>query len=723
MDETVSMGRLACLFLLCISAQAELPPLEQMFRRPYLWGASPDNIRWSKQGHTLVFLWNAQGRRFMDLYAYHPDSRQLVRLTNLENQKDELNETESEKDERLKLYLQPSAGVQAFELSQDGQKAAFSYKGDLWVAQTDGKKLTRLTHTKAPELSPRFSPDGTKLASVRAGQIYIQDLANGQLSQLTDIEAGGSLAGYTWSPDGNWFTYTIRRGTPRTIPITTYSGRFISTRNFPRSVAGDAPAEFGVYLISAEGGKPKQIDLGASRSRGNLDDLKWSDDSKRLVIGFASPNWKTRTLLVTGVATAKPRMVFEETDPRWVDYGFVNFAPDNKTLFFTSERDGFAHLYTIDLEAEDAKPKQITEGKWEIHTERFSDDPHWVGDRIYYNSTEVSTAERHTYRIRRDGTGKEKLSKREGLNIGIPSEDGKHIAWLLADIDNPFDLWVDEHRVTKSPRPEFYTHKWPRTTFVEFPARNDKTKVHAKMLLPAGYRPGDKSGRKWPCVFFVHGSGYATSVLKQWGSYHDVRFAYNTWLADRGYVVMDIDYRGSTGYGRDWRSGVYLHMGGPDLDDILGGVDYLKSLGNIDMNRLGMWGVSYGGFMTNMALFKSPGTFKAGSAWAAVNDWENYNAPYTAQRLDSPESHPEAYRRSSPIHFSQNLKDKLLMIHGMVDDNVLVQDTIQLTEKLVKEGKDFAHFYYPQENHGFVRDETWIDALRRTTEWFERYLK
>jgi dipeptidyl aminopeptidase/acylaminoacyl peptidase len=247
--------------------------------------------------------------------------------------------------------------------------------------------------------------------------------------------------------------------------------------------------------------------------------------------------------------------------------------------------------------------------------------------------------------------------------------------------------------------------------------------VAAKILLPPGYRVADRSGKRWPCVFFIHGAGYATSVLKQWGSYNEMRFAFNAWLANRGYVVMDLDYRGSSGYGRDWRSGVYLHMGGPDLDDVLGAADFLRTLGNIDMDRLGIWGVSYGGFMTNMAMFLAPDVFRAGSSWAAVNDWENYNARYTQQRLNTPESNPEAYRRSSPIYFSSHLKNHLLVVHGMGDDNVLYQDAVHLVEKLIQEGKDFSQISYPQESHGFVRDETWIDAFKRTAALFDDRLR
>jgi dipeptidyl aminopeptidase/acylaminoacyl peptidase len=372
---------------------------------------------------------------------------------------------------------------------------------------------------------------------------------------------------------------------------------------------------------------------------------------------------------------------------------------------------------------EEGKPVQITRGPYEIHKETFSEPPQWVGDGIYYASTEGDTAQRHIYRVRPDGSGKEKLSTHEGLNLPLVSEDGKYIAVMRADVHNPLDLWVGEKRVTKSPRPDFYKIQWPETQYVSYPSKQDKEPVAARLMLPSGYSPSAKGGPKYPAVVYVHGSGYATSVLKQWGSYIDYRYAYNAYLASLGYVVLEMDYRGSTGYGRAWRSGVYLDMGGSDLDDVLGGVDYLRTLGNIDLNRLGIWGVSYGGFMTDMAMFRAPGVFKAGSAWAAVNDWENYNAHYTAQRLNTPDKNPEAYRRSSPIWFSNNLQDHLLIVHGMVDDNVLFPDAVQLTEKLIHEGKQFDHIFYPEESHGFVRDETWTDAFRRTTEWFNSWLK
>ncbi len=713
------MRLLIALLACAVTAPAASLSIERFFSRPVPWGTSPDQLSWSKKGHTLIFLWNADGRRFRDLYAYHPDTRRTVRLTDLEKQQDELNLTDAEKDDRLRQYLVPEVGLSSYELSEDGLRVAFSWRGDLWLVNTSGDKpALRLTHTKAPEVQPQFSPDGTRLASLRGGQVIVQDLSTGQIWQSTDVE-GASLTGYRWSPDGKQFVYGVRKGPARQLPIMVYSGRFVATRNIPRTVAGDESNEFSYFLVPSEGGKAQLIDFGPGPAKGFVGLPEWSRDSKKLLVIRFEPDWKKKHIVVIDAHTLKSKNVSEETDPRWVDYGFAGWSPDSKTVLFTSERDGWAHLYTV--AAEGADSKQLTKGEWEIHKETFSSDPQWVGEWIYFASTEGDTAQRQTYRIRADGTNKEKLSSQEGINLGVPSEDGLHVAWLRADPRNPMDLWVDEQRVTKSPRPEFYTTIWPETRYVHYVSRGDRQNVAGRLMLPARYRVGD--GKKWPAVVYIHGSGYATSVLKQWGSYVDYRFAYNTLLASKGYVVFEMDYRGSTGYGRDWRAGVYLNMGGPDLDDVLGGVDYLRSLKNIDMDRIGIWGVSYGGFMTDMALFKAPGVFKAGAAWAAVNDWENYNAGYTAQRLNTPEKNPEAYRRSSPIYFSNNLKDHLLIVHGMVDDNVLFQDAVQLSEKLIHERKDFSHIYYPEESHGFVRDETWIDALRRTTDWFDRYLK
>ncbi len=708
-----------------LCAAAEPWSLEKLYTRPFAWGTSPEQAVWSKQNHTLLFLWNHEGRRFLDLYAYHPDQQKLMRLTKLESVPDDLNRNGAEKDERRRLYLMPPEGLSGFDVSRDGARAAFSYRGDLYLVSTGGSQPPlRLTRTKAVESGPRLSPEGNRIAFARDRQLYVQDLKTGQIWQVTELEgAATELGRYRWAPAGTHLFFTVRQGSGRQVVLPNYSGRVVTARDFERSLPGDEPFETSTFVVSAEGGSPKRMEPGPWGEKVWEHSVEWSPDSKKLLQSSIHPKFKQRQVLVSHAASGKSKVVFSETDEAWVEPLPAGWSPDSNQVWFVSERDGWAHLYKIPAQGGDHQ--QITRGAWEVHSDHlmFSPVPQWIGESIYYTSSEVSPAERHFYRIRPDGSGKEKLSSKEGINIGVASEDGRYIAMMRADLNNPFDLYVGDRRVTTSPLPEFSSYPWPETHFVSFPSRRDHRAVAAKLLLPPGYRLDDRRQKPKPAIFFIHGSGYATSVLKQWGSYYDLRFVFNCYLASRGYVVLDLDYRGSSGYGRDWRAGVYLHMGGPDLDDVLGGIDYLRELGNIDMRRLGIWGVSYGGFLTNMAMFQEPDVFRAGVAWAAVNDWENYNAYYTGQRLTTPEENPEAYRRSSPVHFSSRLKNPLLVVHGMVDNNVLFQDAVQLTEKLIHEGKDFSQIYYPEENHSFVRDETLIDAFRRTADWMDRHLR
>ena len=729
MSDVAMKTKLAFLFLIvALPCVGQEWTLNRLYTRPYIWGTAPQSLTWAKDGHTLVFRWNADGNRFMDLYAWHADEKRRVRLTDLAEFADDLLLSDAEKDERRKLYLMPKAGIYEFDISRSGRNVAFSYKGELFTVPSSGtEQPERLTRTKAAESAPRFSPDGKRLASLRGGQLYVQDLNGARLWQVTDVKKPARLLTCRWSPDGERFACLVGKSKTRRMKLPNYSGQFVTVREFPRSVAGDKPRVSAIFVINAEGGKPVEVELGEWKGKGSVSAPVWSKDSRRLAFRVIDGAWKKEEIRVADATTGKSHAVWSETDERWVYESEFGWSPDSRSVFLVSEKDGWAHIYTVPAAGGEAI--RVTRGEWEARPTRLSfqaggsQKPQWIGDYIYYQSTEDGTNERQTYRIRADGSGKERLSTGEGVRAAVVSEDGAYIAWQRADLENPADLWVGNEQVTHRARPEFSEYPWPRTRFVHFPSRGGGPRVAAKMLLPPGYDPEARTGKKWPAVFFIHGAGYATSVLKQWGSYQEQRYVFNSYLADKGYVIMDLDYRGSTGYGREWRSGVYLHMGGPDLDDVLGAVDYLTGLGNIDTGRLGIWGVSYGGFMTDMAMFLAPDTFHAGAGWASVNDWENYNAGYTRQRLNTPAMNPEAYRRSSPIHFSGKLKNHLLIVHGIVDSNVLFQDAVQLAEKLIHEGKQFSQIYYPEENHGFVRDETWIDACRRTAEWFDRYLE
>jgi dipeptidyl aminopeptidase/acylaminoacyl peptidase len=713
------LRRIALILACAVAGFAQDFTLDHLFTRPYVWGTSPSQVAWAKHAHIVCFLWNAQGQMFRDLYAYNADTKTLKRLTDLESLKDPINDGEAERDPHRQDYLAPRAGLAGYDLSEDGNEAVFSYRGDLFIAPTNGSAVRRLTKTKASEMNPQFSPDASKIAYSQGGQIYVLSLNGGMLEQRTDLKTPAVLTSFHWSPDGKLLSYGVAPNAGRMLPLPIYSGQFVTASPIPRSVAGDAPVAAQWYVTEASGDAPARL-LETGKGIGRRG-AQWSPDSKYLLLAEQSANYKSQDVRVVNVNTGKSKIVFHQEDNRWVEVSDLGWDQTGQHLWFTSDQSGYQHLYSLSPSGDALK--QLTKGEWEVHNDPFSHTPQWIGDWIYYSSTQDSTAERQFYRVKADGgSAPERLSNGQGLHIGWVSEDGQLRVMMHADMKNPFDLFVDARQITKSPLAAFYQMPWAETRFVHYPSSKDGKTVSARLLLPRGYNPDDPNANSKPAIVYIHGAGYATSVLQQWGSYQELRFVFNNYLASRGFVVLEMDYRGSTNYGRDWRSGVYLNLGGPDLEDVLGGVEYLRSLKNIDMNRVGIWGWSYGGFMTAMAMFKSPAAFKAGAAFSGVYDWANYNADYTGERLTPPAENPEAYQRSSPIHFSDRLQNHLLILHGIADDNVLFQEAVQLAEKLVHEGKPFEEAFYPEENHAYVRDETLKDAFGRTARFFDRYL-
>jgi dipeptidyl aminopeptidase/acylaminoacyl peptidase len=263
---------------------------------------------------------------------------------------------------------------------------------------------------------------------------------------------------------------------------------------------------------------------------------------------------------------------------------------------------------------------------------------------------------------------------------------------------------------------------WNSPKFLDIPSRDGK-QIKSRIYLPAGH----DVKKKYPMVVFVHGAGYLQNVLNGWNNYYR-EFMFNELLTQKGYVVLDIDYRGSAGYGRDWRTDVYDFLGGKDMDDHVDAIDYMVKNYAVNPEKVGVYGGSYGGFMAEMLAMRAPDKVAAAAALRPVADWKNYYASspgYTAQRLGFPDKNPEAYKRSSPITYADKLSRPLLILHGEADDNVHVQDSMQLVEKLVRLGKTpyFEVMFYPSENHGFVRPESWTDEYERILAFFEKHLK
>lgn len=757
---TVLLGTLAA-FAQQPAPAKKLLELERLYTYPKLEGTAPVQAAWSKDSKKIAFLWNDKGYPFRDLWVYDLEAKKLTRLTDLDQPRDPWTENPAEKDPKLKKYLPPETGLTGFVWAPDSQKLAFAFRDELYVADVQGQ-LIRLTRTKEAEATPKFSPESTRLLFTRENNLWVVDLSTGQTTQLTldgtdDLLYTGAPA---WSPDGAWVSFIQRnRKDVPTRLIPNYSGREVTTRRQRRTYAKEENDLLRVGLVPAPtssgpaaGGTVRWL---MEASRDYIRDVQWAPDAKRLAVLRMESNQKNQhiDLIILG-ETPTTRRLSSESDPAWLCElcNFLAWSPDGQKLLFTSERDAWNHLYL--LEVATGATQQLTRGAREVDTGyRAPTDirPHFSSDgrRIYFTSTAVDPSERHLFVLTLSPTGSpagepQRLTERPGYNGAVVSADEQWLALHYSSWAQPGDLYLastqpgaEPTRLTHAPLLEFENYSWPQPRIVEFPSRDGK-KLRALFFQPTtlavdilrtmakpGRRPLPKrpAPPQVPGVVFVHGAGYAQAVLNRWGGYGAERFQFNQFLAQRGYAVLDIDYRGSSGYGRDWRTDVYLHLGGKDLEDQLAGVDYLKTLGYVDTDRLGIWGVSYGGFMTLMALFQAPDAFKAGAAWAAVTDWENYHRHYTQERLRTPEEQPEAYRRSSPLHHVAGLKNHLLLIHGMADDNVHFQDAVQLIDALVAAGKDFETMMYPQENHSWSRPATWIHSFRKTFDFFERHLK
>jgi dipeptidyl aminopeptidase/acylaminoacyl peptidase len=483
--------------------------------------------------------------------------------------------------------------------------------------------------------------------------------------------------------------------------------------------AAGAAAEVPQTTQRSQPAQPRDRDV-------QLSQLRWSDDGKNAVLMARSVDNKDRWVMLLDEATGKTKVLASMHDDAWIDgpgASTLGWLPDNSRVYFESERDGFAHLYTVAIAG--GEPAQLTSGQFEVSSVQVSPDK----TRFYFTSSEGSPFERHLYSMGFNGGDRQRITGLPGENQVDVSPDDTMLADVRSYSNKPPELYLLTNRpyfagktmvadkpVTASPVPEFFTNDWIDPRIVNFKARDGAT-IYGRLYIPSNYKGGG------PAVLFVHGAGYLQNVHRWWSSYYR-EYMFNHLLMERGFVVLDIDYRGSSGYGRDWRAGIYRHMGGMDLTDHVDAVNYLVKEHGVDPKRIGLYGGSYGGFITLMAMFTQPDVFAAGAALRPVTDWAHYNNPYTANILNLPQSDAEAYKQSSPIYFANGLKGALLICHGMVDVNVNFQDTVRLVEKLIelrKENWEVAP--YPVEDHGFEREESWADEYKRILKLFVTNLK
>jgi dipeptidyl aminopeptidase/acylaminoacyl peptidase len=559
------------------------------------------------------------------------------------------------------------------------------------------------------------------------------------------------------SPDGRWLlavTYPkgADLGQQGKLPRYVTESGYEETEEVRTRVGRNAPAAHSLWLVETATGAVTQLkfddlpgikadplaDLRKKAGKKALEGARdvrietdgdgtgpaihWSDDGRDAAVLVRAVDNKDRW--ITQVDLAGKKLVTRDrlTDPAWINWNFNDFgwlpaANGRNRLWFLSEKSGYSHLYVSDAPGQ---ARALTSGKWEVSAPVPTRD----GRRFYFDCNRNWPGDYEVCAVDANGGDVREVTSLDGVEDFRLSPDESKLLVRHSSAYVPAQLAVVDaaggaaRELTDTRSAKFRAIDFIAPEIVKVPSKHGAGTVSGKFYGPKDYDPG----KTYPIVMFVHGAGYLQNVHARYPTYFREQM-FNNLLVDAGYVVLDLDYRGSEGYGRDWRTAIYRDMGHPELDDYLDGLDWAVASKHADRAHAGIYGGSYGGFMTLMAMFREPGVFKAGAALRPVTDWSQYNHEYTSNILNTPELDPDAYKTSSPIEYASGLQDHLLIAHGMIDDNVFFRDSVVLTQKLIELHKDkWTLAPYPLERHGFVHADSWYDEYRRIRELFAEAL-
>jgi dipeptidyl aminopeptidase/acylaminoacyl peptidase len=762
--------------------------VDSIMRGPKLVGYAPTGLRWSGDSARLYFEWRRPGEDEASTWVVARDGGEPTKLSDAERRAappaagvwDKAHRRVVFADEGDIVVVDTVAGTRRQITRTTGSESnprwarheravTFTRENNLFLVSLDpttSEGIVQLTDVGPKKREPRETDsqkflkaeeqtllEHTRVEAEKKKKAEEKDKARALPKfELQDRQTASDLL---LSPDDTHVFILVveRTDAAKVAAVPNYVTESGYTEDIAtRSKVGDAQDKRLLAVMSLKTGKTQWADADFAgpapvrsvqpdaqakpADKPQPRDVRWgmplpTEDGALAVTNVRTADNKDRWLVAVDPETGKSRVVDALHDDAWIREtgGFGPSDPsfgwmsDQKHLWFLSERDGWMQLYAVDAAADRAAPRQLTQGKWEIQSATLSPDQ----KQFYLTTSEAHLGERQLYVMPVEGGDRRRVTPMTGSSVGVASPDAGAVGFVYSYSNKPPEVYVMPNtpgaaprQVTTSTSEEWRSYKWADPQLITYKAR-DGADVYARLFTPE--MAGARRDPAAPAVVFVHGAGYAQNAHKYWSTYSR-EYMFHNLLASRGYVVLDADYRASSGYGRDWRTAIYRHMGGKDLDDVVDGARYLVEKQKVNPKRIGVYGGSYGGFITLMALFTSPDTFAAGAALRPVTDWAHYNHSYTANILNEPQNDPESYRKSSPIYFANGLKSALLICHGMVDTNVFFQDTVRLVQRLIELRKEnWSLAAYPVENHGFEDETSWADEYKRILGLFEENLR
>ncbi|MBN2349601.1 MAG: prolyl oligopeptidase family serine peptidase [Bacteroidales bacterium] len=760
--------------------------IEKIMKGEDFVGYLPKDIRWSEDSKTIFFTWNPRMEKVRDVYQAGIHDLNIKPVT-VEVQKQlpvkgEYNAQRTKKtysrfgdiflydlNKNTEIKITSTLEVETNPtFSQNDTKIVYQKENNLYSWDITSGTTVQLTNfNSGSEKSDKDKPEYEQwlekdqlahfeIIKERKEISEIQEKRNKLLEPKRPKAFyldGQQIFNIQINPDATFVTFILNTSTAenKNTKVPSYVTRSGYTEDIPaREKVGTSQDKYKFYIYNIEADtvytfksekiegiydKPEFLKEYDTTSGGCGDQFEnprdifihgpYYSENGAALIEAKSMDGKDRWILLLQLETGEPVLLERQHDEAWIggpgisgwksvpgNMGWI----DNNTVWFQSEQTGYSHLYTCSIP--DKKKTALTSGSFEILDVTLSHNK----KTFYITSNRESPFEHHFYHLPANGGEMKKITSMAGNNEVTVSPDEKFLAIRYSNSNTPWELYIlpnkageTEKRISHSLSSEFKAYPWREPEIIQFKA-SDGVPVPARIYIP------EENVKNGAAVIFVHGAGYLQNVHRWWSDYYR-EYMFHNFLCDNGYTVLDIDYRGSEGYGRDWRTAIYRHMGGRDLNDQVDGAKYLVERYGINKDKIGIYGGSYGGFITLMALFTKPGTFRCGAALRSVVDWAHYNHPYTVNILNTPVEDSIAYYRSSPLYYAEGLQDNLLMLHGVIDTNVQFQDIVRLSQRLIELGKNnWELALFPLEDHGFKEASSWTDEYKRIYKLFQENL-